>query len=471
MKRFLIAIAAIATMSCTQNVNAQPTWTVGATTLTETDLVTGLVLPWEITWGPDDFIWCTTRPGLVLRIDPATGNYTTVLNKSSVVPESGSGEPGMLGMALHPDFANTPKVFIVYNYMQGANTVRERLSSFEWNGTNLVNEEYLINAIPGYWIHDGSRLMITSDNKILMSTGDTGDGGDSSQDITALNGKILRINLDGTIPSDNPDPTSYVYSYGHRNSQGLCQGPNGLIYSSEHGQSNSDEFNIIEPNRNYGWPNVEGVCNTGAEQTYCAANDVKEPLKEWSPCIAVNGIEYYNHPAIPEWQNSVLMAVLGGLGAQYERMSVLHMSTDGLSIVSEDLFFSSFNRRVRDICVNPYTGAVYVAFNGSQYPGSGPNMIKEFRNLAFVGIDQPKGVSSQTLSVYPNPANDFTTLEFSNDFMGATYTIYSFTGEVIAESNINSTSVRVDCSAYAAGNYFVKATTAKGTITKTFVVQ
>jgi hypothetical protein len=98
-------------------------------------------------------------------------------------------------------------------------------------------------------------------------------------------------------------------------------------------------------------------------------------------------------------------------------------------------------------------------------------MIKEFRNLAFVGIDQPKGVSSQTLSVYPNPANDFTTLEFSNDFMGATYTIYSFTGEVIAESNINSTSVRVDCSAYAAGNYFVKATTAKGTITKTFVVQ
>jgi len=236
MKRFLIAIAAIATMSCTQNVNAQPTWTVGATTLTETDLVTGLVLPWEITWGPDDFIWCTTRPGLVLRIDPATGNYTTVLDKSSVVPESGSGEPGMLGMALHPDFANTPKVFIVYNYMQGANTVRERLSSFEWNGTNLVNEEYLINAIPGYWIHDGSRLMITSDNKILMSTGDTGDGGDSSQDITALNGKILRINLDGTIPSDNPDPTSYVYSYGHRNSQGLCQGPNGLIYSSEQQQ-------------------------------------------------------------------------------------------------------------------------------------------------------------------------------------------------------------------------------------------
>ncbi|MFM1999215.1 MAG: hypothetical protein RL204_1162 [Bacteroidota bacterium] len=471
MKQFLIAIAALATMSCSQNVNAQPTWTVGATTLTETDVVTGLVLPWEITWGPDDFIWATTRPGLVLHIDPTTGNYTTILDKSSVVPEDGSGEPGMLGMCLHPDFATTPKVYIVYNYMQGANTVRERLSSFDWNGTNLVNEEYLIDAIPGYWIHDGSRLMVTTDNKILMSTGDTGDGGDSSQDITALNGKILRINLDGTIPSDNPDPTSYVYSYGHRNSQGLCQGPNGLIYSSEHGQSNSDEFNIIEPNRNYGWPNVEGACNTGAEQTYCSANDVKEPLKEWSPCRAVNGIEYYNHPAIPEWQNSVLMAVLGGLGAQYERLSVLHMSSDGLAIESEDSFFSEFNKRVRDICVNPYTGAVYVAFNGSQYPGAGPNMIKEFRNMAFVGIEQPKGVSSQTLSVYPNPANDFTTLEFSNDFMGATYTIYSFTGEKIAESNITSTSVRVDCSAYAAGNYFVKATTAKGTITKTFVVQ
>jgi len=114
--------------------------------------------------------------------------------------------------------------------------------------------------------------------------------------------KILRLNVDGSVPADNPDNTSLVYSWGHRNAQGLCLGPNGLIYSSEHGQNSNDEFNIIEEGRNYGWPEVEGFCDQSGELDACAELDVKEPLQTWSPCIAVNGIEYYNHPAIPEWQ-------------------------------------------------------------------------------------------------------------------------------------------------------------------------
>ena len=203
------------------------------------------------------------------------------------------------------------------------------------------------------------------------------------RNLNSLAGKTLRMNLDGSIPADNPDPTSLVYSFGHRNSQGLCLGPDGTIYSSEHGQNANDEFNIIEANRNYGWPNVEGMCN-GNEVTFCEENNVREPLDTWSPCPAVNGIEYYDHPAIPEWNNTVLMAVLGGLGAQYERLSVLHLSDDGQSVESEDQYFSEFNQRIRDICVNPYNGTVYMALNGPGYPGSGPNIIKEFRNEAFI---------------------------------------------------------------------------------------
>lgn len=457
---------------CSSLVYAQPTYQVGNTTLTESDLVTGITLPWEILWGPDDHIWCTTRPGLVLRINPETGNYTTVLNKSSVIPSNGGNEPGMLGMAIHPDFANTPKVYIVYNYSSG-NQIRERLASFDWDGTALTNEAFLIDNIPGGWIHNGARLIITPDQKLIMTTGDKGDSGASSQNITALNGKTLRINLDGTIPSDNPDPNSYVWSYGHRNGQGLCVGPNGIIYESEHGQNNADEFNIIEPNRNYGWPTVQGFCNTPAEQTYCADNNVKEPLLEWSPCIAVNGLEYYNHPAIPEWQNCVLMAVLGGLSSNYERITVIHLSEDGLTATSvhpQDSYFSNFNLRIRDLCVNPYTGALYVAFNGASYPGSGPNAIKEFRNLDFQSVQNARdGV--QSVSVYPNPASNVVNLDFSPSFLGSELEIIAFTGQVVYTGKITQTKISVDISAFSAGNYYLRATSPLGTISRTFVVR
>ena len=448
---------------------AQPTWQVGNTTLTEYDLVTGVQVPWEILWGQDDHIWATERRGRVLRIDPTTGNYTTVLDLTNLIPDNGQGEPGMLGMAQHPDWENEQKMFIVYNYQNGFQ-IRERLSTFEWNGTELVNEEAILDDIPGWWIHNGARILMLPDNTLLLTTGDVGDGGVSSQTLSSLNGKVLRMNLDGSIPADNPFPNSLVYSWGHRNSQGLCLGPNGLIYSSEHGQSNHDEFNIIEAGANYGWPDVEGFCNTPSEQTFCDENDVIEPLEAWSPCIAVNGIEYYDHPAIPEWQNSVLMAVLGGLGAQYERLSVLHMSDDGTQIESEDQYFSEFNQRVRDICVNPNTGAVYVALNGPGYPGNGPNIIKEFVNEAYLSVEETTTLS-QNVKVYPVPATADLTMEFSDDFLGTSFQVISFDGRVVGRFVVAENRVRMNVSDWAAGQYYLSATTEKGTITRTFVVQ
>jgi glucose/arabinose dehydrogenase len=453
------------------------TWQVGNTTLTESDLVTGLSLPWEILWGQDDMIWSTLRGGKVLRIDPNTGTYTQVLDKSSVIPYSGGSEPGMLGMCMHPDFPTTPLVYIVYNYTQG-NSIKERLVSFEWNGTALVNETTLIDAIGGNSIHNGSRIIITPDNKILMTTGDKGDQGVSSQNITSLNGKTLRVNLDGSIPSDNPDPSSYVWSFGHRNGQGLCVGPNGIIYESEHGQNNSDELNIIEPGRNYGWPTVEGACNTTAEINYCNTNNVKEPLLEWSPCRAVNGLEYYNHPAIPEWNNCILMAVLGGLNSSYERMTVIHLSADGLtattadvsgSSTNSDAFFQSFNKRLRDLCVNPHDGSLYVALNGAQYPGSGPNIIKKFKNEAWVGVQSIE--TSENVMVYPNPTSNALNVQFSSNQMGGTFQIYSFTGSLVQEGLINATSMTIDVQNWEAGSYFIVSNATVGTTSKTFVVQ
>ena len=441
------------------------TWQVGNTTLTETDLVTGVSLPWELLWGPDDHLWCTTRPGEVLRIDPTTGSYTSVLELS--VMNNGNGEPGLLGMAMHPDWANTPKVYLVYCTGSGWNG-EERLSVFDWNGTQLVNEEILLTLGAG-GIHNGSRLLVLPDNTLLMTAGDLGTSS-NAPNLNSLQGKILRLNLDGSIPADNPFPDSYVYTYGNRNTQGLALGPNGLIYASEHGQNTDDEFNIVTAGGNYGWPNVEGFCNTLGEQAYCADNDVTEPLKSWTPCVAVNGIEYYNHPAIPEWQNSVLMAVLGGLSAAYERLSVLHLNEDGTAIESEEEFFSSFNQRVRDVAVNPYTGSVYVAFNGVSYPGSGPNIIKEFANEAFTS-DVTLLPDAQQLTAYPNPTSEVLTIKYPNASASARWEVVSFSGKRVAAGTVNRSEWTVNTSSWSPGSYFLRLLDGDQTQTLTFSVQ
>jgi len=452
MNRIFSILAASAMLA---SASAQTTWNLEQTVLTEYDLVSGVNIPWELLWGPDDMLWCTTRHGDVLHIDPVTGAYETVLTLDIF---GGSGEPGLLGMAMHPDWNVTPQVFLVYTAGTTWSNANERLSVFDWNGSSLVNEEVL-HSVDAGGIHNGSRLLVLPDNTLLMSTGDTGDGGASSQNDNSDNGKILRFNLDGSVPADNPDPTSYVYSKGHRNSQGLCNGPNGLIYSSEHGQSNWDEFNVIEPGRNYGWPQVEGECNTASEQTFCEANDVAEPLKTWSPCVAVNGIAFYDHPAIPEWQGSVLMAVLGGLSGQYERLSVLHMSEDGLAVESEDQHFASFNQRVRDVAINPYTGSIYLAFNGPQYPGSGPNLIKEFRPTGTNAVSDWSG--SRGLDVFPNPASDHVTLNVGESWAGRAFQVWDVAGNLVTEGKlVNNMSLRV--SEWSSGSYILTATATHG---------
>ena len=177
---------------------SQTTWEVGNTTLTEYDLVTGVQIPWEILWGPDDHIWMTSRKGEVMRIEPETGNYNVVLERNVI--SNGSGEPGMLGMAMHPDWENSPKVYVVYCTGSAFNG-DEHLSVFDWDGTSLVNEEILLTIQAG-GIHNGSRLLVLPDNTLLMTAGDIGSSS-LAQLEGSLQGKTLRLNLDGSVPDDN----------------------------------------------------------------------------------------------------------------------------------------------------------------------------------------------------------------------------------------------------------------------------
>lgn len=317
-------------------------------------VIHGLDIPWEVQWGPDDKLWVTERFGRVSRIDPLSGTQDVILDISGQV--YAIGEAGLLGMVLHPDFAGHPYVYLAYTYLNGTQK-QEKIVRYEYNGTSLQNEVILLDSIRAATTHDGCRLIISPDNKLFITTGDA-QIASSAQDTNNLSGKIHRINLDGTIPADNPWPGNPVYSLGHRNPQGLYYAPNGILYSSEHGPSTDDEINIIEPSRNYGWPDVMGFCDQPGEIPFCQAYNVAEPMIAWTPTVATSDIVFYNHPSIPEWQGNILLTTL-----KNKRLYALELNGSGTSVVDEKQYFNNYWGRLRDICVAP-DGAIYIATNG-----------------------------------------------------------------------------------------------------------
>ncbi len=448
--------------------------TIGNTTLAEREVAVGVQVPWEIVWGPDGHIWATERRGKILRIEPTSGTTTEILDYTDEVDYNG-GEPGMLGMCLHPDFMNTPLVYVVYASRPGFSW-SENLVSFEWNGTELINPSVILDDLHAGGIHSGSRVIVTQDGKLMMTIGDGGDGGSSSQNMNSTGGKTLRINLDGSVPADNPDPTSYVWSYGHRNAQGLTQAPDGKIYSSEHGQSAQDELNLIEPGLNYGWPYVEGFCDnypgSAGEPSNCEAEGFTEPLIEWRPCMAVNDLIYYNHPSIPEFDNTLLMAVMKGFSGQSDRgLFVLHLNDDGTAIDfddNEDIILAN-KGRVRDICMDPSTGAIYIAVNGNSYPGSGPNKIYEYKNEAFISVSER--AMTQTLNIYPNPSAGDVKFQVSEHLLGGSYEVISYDGKKVLEGSISSEKFEIKSGALNSGSYYVVVNGNLGSISRTFIIQ
>ena len=320
-------------------------------------ILTGLNFPWEILWGNDNHIWMTERGGKISKINPGTG---AIVFSSSIPEVVSNGEGGLLGMVQHPAFLTNGLFYVVYNYNTGGN-YREKLVQMKFENGNIQAVSTLIENIPASGIHNGSRLWISSVATpfIFMTTGDASNQ-PNAQNTTSLSGKILRFNLDGTIPADNPFAGSPVWSFGHRNQQGLVVA-NGKMYASEHGPNLEDEVNIIEKNRNYGWPSVNGPCDQPAEISFCTANNVKPPLwSSGSNTIAVCGLDYYNNSQIPAWQNSLLMCTLKDAS-----LHVLTLSADGLTVVNQQTFFKNRFGRLRDICISP-AGKVYLCTsNGS----------------------------------------------------------------------------------------------------------
>lgn len=332
------------------------------------EVTTNLDEPWEIAWGPDDHIWVTEHKGIVKRLNPSTGDSKDVLAIPDVYY---SRTPGLLGMVLHPDFKTEPFIYLHYTYVDSSITeidhlgrssnVRSKIVRYRYNFVKdtLINPEAILPNIPGSGHHNGSRLAITGDKKIIFATGDTGNRKDIHNE-TALVGKVLRMNLDGSIPDDNPVKGSYFYSMGHRNQQGLVEAK-GKIYASEHGPNNDDEINLITAGGDYGWPYVEGFCDKENELSYCDTVSVVEPLIAWTTTIAPAGLDYFDHSAIPEWQNSLLLTSLKGRSLQ-----VFKLNDAGEKIIRKKIYLQKQFGRYRDVCVSP-SGDIYLITSNTDW--------------------------------------------------------------------------------------------------------
>lgn len=215
-------------------------------------LAENLEVPWGLAFLPDGDVLVAERPGRLVRIGENGATYT-------IEGVEHVGEGGLLGVALHPDFSTNQFIYIYFT-TRTSEGLENRIERYRLRGGTLEGREIILSEIPGARNHDGGRIEFGPDKKLYVTTGDA-QSESSAQDLNILSGKILRINDDGSIPADNPFGTP-VWSYGHRNPQGLSWDRDGRLWSTEHGRSGIlsgfDEINIILPGRNYGWPVIQG---------------------------------------------------------------------------------------------------------------------------------------------------------------------------------------------------------------------
>ncbi len=260
----------------------------------------GLQTPWAIAFAPDGRVFVSERPGRI-----------RVIEKGALAPEPWmrfdvveTGESGLLGLALDPAFEKNRYLYAAYTYRDGAGMKNRLVRLRDEKGKGVVDRVLLDNAA-GAQFHDGGRVRFGPDGKLYWSVGDAVSE-QSAQNLSSLNGKILRLNSDGSIPSDNPFPKSPVFSYGHRNVEGFDWQPkSGRLYASEHGPSGSpscchDEVNLVEPGKNYGWPAIYGaqtrdgmvapLLESGASDTWAPAGAVFATRGPWAGSFLFTGL-------------------------------------------------------------------------------------------------------------------------------------------------------------------------------------
>ncbi len=324
-------------------------------------LIDGLEIPWGMAFLPDGAILITEKSGELIRFKD--GIRTKISNVPQVYQR---GQGGLLDIVPHPDYSNNGWLYITYASSEGEEKGgHTALMRAKLKGNELVDNELLYKGSPNTTKgqHFGSRIVFGDDGYLYFSIGERGARDENPQDITRDGGKIYRINDDGSIPQDNPfvgteGAKTAIYSYGHRNPQGLAKHPEtGAIWDNEHGPRGGDEINIIEKGANYGWPVITyGINYSGTPITdKTEMEGMEQPIHYWVPSIAPSGMAFITSDKYEGYQGSLLV---GSLAFQYLERLVL----DGNKVVKREKLMGGLGR-VRDVRQGP-DGLIYVAIEG-----------------------------------------------------------------------------------------------------------
>ncbi len=323
----------------------RPTNNADTTFVVVDTLASGLIVPWDISFLPSGEMLFTERNGKVRKYADGALDPKPLLQVPDVEVE---GKRGLLGLCLHPDFAKNHLLYLAYNHRTDDKSLL-RVARYEYRGDSLISPKTIIDGIPASHNHTGCRLKFGPDKKLYITTGDA-DMPMLSQDLKAFNGKILRLNEDGSIPSDNPFVSNdtalhEIWTYGHRNSQGIAFQPaTGLLFNTEHGPTGGDEVNLIRKGNNYGWPVIHHR-DIRAGMT--------SSLMEFSPSIGPAEALFYSGKAFPGLKGHLLAGNMRG-------EAILNVTLKSGQITVYNFLLKNMFGRIRALAEGP-DGTLYIS--------------------------------------------------------------------------------------------------------------